>query len=464
MVTPETPEQSPADRALLEECFAQLEAAAIPNEIAMDFYEAASKVKDFGISTPKRMRDLQTVIGWPGTVVDTLEERLEFLGWSGNAELERIYRDNTLDCEASSAQLDALIFGVGFMAVTPGNTNEPNPLIMALPTRSTTGIWDRRSRRLKAALHLTGNNDEGENDQWVFWTPTEVRRRIKIDNTYYERVDPNPLGRVPVVAFINRSWASRKEMGRSEITKGVRYWTEVAARTVLGMEINREYYNAPQRIGLNLPPDMFDKHGPITSEMGKVAVVPPNPNKDDPEPKFIELNPASPAPYLDQIEGFQALLAAEAGIPENYLGLHTSNPASADAIRAQESRLVRRVKRRQTAFSRAWYEVAGLALDTLALQGHEVDNRDFTVEWGSPETATLAATADAVTKLVGAKVMPANSDITLQYLDLDPTQRDQIRNDQARALEGELALALAAADPLPAWPGLAAFEADHDSD
>jgi hypothetical protein len=45
-------------------------------------------------------------------------------------------------------------------------------------------------------------------------------------------------------------------LGRSEITKPIRYYTDAAARTLLGLEVNREFYNAPQRIGLNVDEDV----------------------------------------------------------------------------------------------------------------------------------------------------------------------------------------------------------------
>ena len=35
--------------------------------------------------------------------------------------------------------------------------------------------------------------------------------------------------------------------GRSEITPAVRYYTEAAVRTLTGMEVHREVYQAPQR-------------------------------------------------------------------------------------------------------------------------------------------------------------------------------------------------------------------------
>lgn len=44
------------------------------------YYDGKQKLKDLGISLPPQMRLIDTVLGWPGTVVDALEERLDFEG------------------------------------------------------------------------------------------------------------------------------------------------------------------------------------------------------------------------------------------------------------------------------------------------------------------------------------------------------------------------------------------------
>ena len=101
---------------------------------------------------------------------------------------------------------------------------------------------------------------------------------------------------------------------------------------------------------------------PWTSIMGRVWNIPANEDADGPQPDVKQFNPASPAPYLDQVQGYAQRVASEAGIPTTYFGIQTANPASADAIRAAESRLVKRAERRQASFGRSWLEVGRLAL------------------------------------------------------------------------------------------------------
>ena len=71
----------------------------------------------------------------------------------------------------------------------------------------------------------------------------------------------------------------------------------------------------------------------------------------------------------------------------------TGNPASADAIRAGEARLVKRAERRQVSFGRAWLEVGRLAL--LVRDGVVPDSfSSLGTRWRDAATPTRAAAAD----------------------------------------------------------------------
>jgi len=425
---------SPESRVMFDYCHARLLRVRHHNSTLEAFYEAKYHVRDLGISTPPKMRHLRTVTGWPGAVVDCVDERLDFQGWLGRDDdlgrrLRELYQANCLDSESSRVHLDALIFGIGFAAVSRGGAGEPDSLVLGLSPKDTTGVWNPRTRRLDAALTVTERGESGPVG-WTFWDGA-YRYRLVADGGGVVVADAarHGFGRVPVVAFPNRARTS-KPYGRSEITPAVVYYTEAAARTLLGLEINREFYNTPQRVGLNMPDEAFqDASGhpvnPWTAILGRLWTLPPNPNPDAPNPEVHQFQPSSPAPYLDQIRGYQAMVAAEAGLPEGYLGLHTANPASADAIRALESRFVRRVQRRQVAFGRAWDEVAALALGLPAVA-------DFGALWAPAATQTLAADADAIAKLVGAGTFAPDSEVALTWLRLSPEQQERIRAENVR--------------------------------
>ena len=115
------------------------------NAVKGKYYDGLQRIKDLGISLPPQMRSIDTVVGWPGTTVDVMEERLDFEGWTGD-DLDEVYRENRLSVEAPQAHLDALIYGTSFVAVSTGGDGEPDPLITVESPTSITGARLARPR------------------------------------------------------------------------------------------------------------------------------------------------------------------------------------------------------------------------------------------------------------------------------------------------------------------------------
>lgn len=408
------------------------------NALKARYYEGEQVVQMLNISIPPALQSLETVVGWPGTTVDVLEERLDWYGWASETNdfgLGDVYAANQLDVDASLVHLDALIYGTSFAVVGAGFDGEPNPLVTMHSPRAMTGIYSGRSRRLTDALSVVYDGGEATEvtlyraDQTVYLSRSPYGGRWVVD----ER-DRHNLGRVPVVQFVNRPRASRIG-GRSEISKAVRYYTDHAVRTMLGLEINREFYSAPQRYALGVDQsDFVSTDGTVRTGwetiMGRVWAIGRDENGDLPE--VGQFTPSSPAPYLDEIRGLAQMLAAEAAIPPSYLGFQTDNPASADAIQRSEARLVKRAERRQGVFGRSWLEVARLAL--LVREGQVPDGFDtITPMWRDAATPTDAAAADGATKLVGAGILPPDSQVTYDRIGLSPAEQRQVAADRRRS-------------------------------
>jgi hypothetical protein len=431
------PFASDDEAAQIETMVNRLRMVNVANEEAEKRYEGSWVATQFGISIPPNMRGLHSPAGWDGTVVDVLEERLDWLGWTSDGDdfgLGDIYSANGLDVDGGMAHLDSLIFGLSFVTVGSGADGEPDQLITPHSPTTMTATWDRRNRRLASALAVVV--EDGHEVEATLYTPGSTARFERQNGRWYAADrDAHNLPRLPVVLVPNRVRGSR-DLGRSEITKPIRYYSDAAARTLLGLEVNREFYNAPQRIGLNVSDDMFEDEAgnsvsPWTSIMGRVWNIPAN-EAGEAQPDVKQFNPASPAPYIDQIQGYANRVASEAGIPAPYFGVHTDNPASADAIRAAESRLVKRAERRQLSFGRSWLEVGRLAL--LVRDGRLPDTYDTSVstKWRDAATPTRAASADEATKLIASGVLPADSSVTYDRVGLSPAEQRQVVADKRR--------------------------------
>lgn len=427
----------------------KLQSVRVKNREKSDLYEAKRTALDLGISAPKHLPEMvNAVLGWPGTVVDVTEERLDLRGWISEVDLglDDVFRDNQLDVESGRAHLDALVYGPGFVAVGRGDQalGEPEVLVTVEATESCTVEWDYRLRRAKSALSQT-RDEYGIVVLETLYLPDEtiMFERVRGELVVVHR-DRHGLGRVPVARMLNRDRAS-DVTGRSEITRAVVYYTDAAVRTALGMEINREFYTSPKWTVLNADPEVFglsednspeeNRRAGWSATSGRLNVVPP---QEDVEgnavtPQFHEFRPAPPTPYIDQIRAYSQLLAAESGIPAPYLGFVTDNPSSADAIRQQEYRLVKRAERRQTSFGVAWREVAYLS---LLMRDGVVDPEVFRtvgVNWRDAATPTRAAAADEAQKLIAAQVFPPDSTVTYDRIGLSTLEQQQLAQDKRRA-------------------------------
>lgn len=409
------------------------------NRLKTAYYEGRQRVKNLGVNLPANLRDVETVVGWPATGVDVLEERLDWQGWasdSGNTlGLDLVYTDNGLDVDSGLGHLDALISGTGFVITGAGDTGEPDVLVTVESANRVTGEWDGRLRRLSSALSVDEEETAGEPDVVTLYLPEGNVTAVRgLGGWTVAERDPHGLGRVLVTMLPNRPRSSRTG-GQSEITRAVRAYTDAAVRTLLGMDVHREFYQAPQRYLLGAEEHMFKKGDGSTATgwetvMGRMLAVPRD--EDGELPQIGQFNPSSPTPYLEQVRGLAQMFSAEAAIPSNYLGFTTDNPPSADAIRAMEARLIKRAERRQAVFGRAWREVGAQAL-LVRDRAIPAEFSAIRASWRDAATPTRSAAADEVTKYVGAGVLPADSAVTYDRMGLTPGEQRTLASEKRRA-------------------------------
>lgn len=421
------------------------------NAVAEAYYEGKNRLKDLNISIPPQLRLLDTVVGWAGTAVDVLEERLDLEGFIGGDQygLGDIFRANELDLEASLGHKDALIYGTGFIFVGRGMAGEADPLITIESPKHATAIHDMRTRRISAAL-LAQRDGKGNVVGGSLYLPNETVFFQAVEGVFFEVArDVHNLGLVPVSALVNNPRSGDPD-GRSEITRPVRSYIDSAMRTMVGAEVAREFYSAPQRYVLGANEDTFvDADGnPLDAWkaiQGRLLALPYN-EDDGVMPTVGQFNANSPAPFFDQVRQLAQLFAAETAIPASYLGFQTDNPSSADAIRQMEARLVKRAERRQRQFGRTWAEVARLAL--LVRDGAvPADAQNIRPIWRDASTPTRAAAADEVVKLIGAGVLPPDSEIVWNRIGLSDSDKQQLKAETATQQSNTLVNNLLALQP-----------------
>lgn len=427
---------SRAELDLVDRMSRRLDLVQAANKTKSAYYDGTQRVRDLGISIPPELSCLEVVVGWPGTVVDVLEERLDFLGWSDPA-LDDLYAANDLAAEASGGHTDALIHGVTFVATGAGMEGEPDVVVSVEGPMTMTVEWDRRAREVSAAYAVDETDDAGQAESITLYLRDQRIKAERVSGGWkvVER-DMHKLGRTCVRRLVNR-WRTSRSSGRSEITPAIRSLTDSCVRTLLGVEVAREFFAAPQRWVMGADQSSFqDADGqPLTaweSYLGRMLAI-SAPEGGGELPKVGQFAASSPDAFWSTVRGYAQLLSAEGAIPVSYLGISTDQPPSADSVRALEARLIKRAERRQAHFGRTW---AGVGADAALIRDPSSaalpNTEPPTPLWRDAATPTRAAAADATTKLVQAGVLPADSSVTWDLLGLSPDQQKRLATDLAR--------------------------------
>jgi hypothetical protein len=147
------------------------------------------------------------------------------------------------------------------------------------------------------------------------------------------------------------------------------------------------------------PDDLEDKDGnkltAIQAMLRHFLTIPVGADEGAREFQFAGANLGG---FHESINKLAQMVASLAGLPPHYLGFTHDNPASADAIRSSEARLVKRAERKQTPWGGAYEQMCRLV---KRFQTGDWDPKLKLLEarWRDPSTPTVAQKADAAVKL-----------------------------------------------------------------
>lgn len=436
------------------------------------YYDGEVELKNMEIAVPSNLVNVDASIGWGGVIVDALEERIDWLGWTADEDqadgLQAVARENRLSTEFNKVKLDSLVTGVGFLEVTAGGAGEPDVIINAVSSSDATYLWDDRANRVSAGLVMK-QGPEGE-DLLTLYLPDMTVTVVRENGESRVTRHVHNRGRCGLVAFPNKSRAGRTR-GQSELTKPVRYAIDHAQRTILEMEYNREIYTTPQKWFANiLPEDLgFDSESDEQmSEFERIkkgfdvamtrAVILPTQEEDGKNPSTGQYQSAPPTPYIDELQMITQLLSSYSGIPPSWFGFHTDNPPSAEGQRALEARNVKMSERRCTSYSGPMdTDVAFIVQSILAQRSEEAaaPTPEFMAavssRWRDPATPTVAAATDAVTKQIEAGALARNSVVALERMGYSDADIRRIQQEWSQESFRQI-LMLASKKELPADP------------
>ncbi|AGK85972.1 portal protein [Mycobacterium phage Pomar16] len=376
------------------------------------YYEAERRPEAIGVTVPVQMQSLLAHVGYPRLYVDSIAERQAVEGFrvgdadEADEELWQWWQANNLDIEAPLGYTDAYVHGRSYITISRPDPQidlgwDPNiPLIRVEPPTRMYAEIDPRIGRPAKAIRVAYDAEGNEIQAATLYTPNETFGWFRAEGEWVEWFsDPHGLGAVPVVPLPNRTRLSDL-YGTSEITPELRSMTDAAARILMLMQATAELMGVPQRLIFGIKPEEIGVD-PETGQTLFDAYLARILAFEDAEGKIQQFSAAELANFTNALDQIAKQVAAYTGLPPQYLSTAADNPASAEAIRAAESRLIKKVERKNAIFGGAWEEAMRLAYRLMKGGDVPPDMLRMETVWRDPSTPTYAAKADAATKLYG---------------------------------------------------------------
>ena len=385
-------------------------------------------------------------INWSALAADSVEERLDIDGFrlAGQDKLDEdlndIWQANDLDEGSGEAHISALVARSAFIIVGPGVDADTPLVTVEYPDQVAVEV-DPATRRVVAALKVWASDTEnGTQDMASLWLPGRVitfEHGQKVDQERQgwakslEQHQTSPL--VPVVPMLNRP---RRWVGHSELEPIIPL-VDAVNQTATNMLAAIEHHALPRRWAMNVSEqDFVDAEGkPIPAWKIATGAVWAIPRADDDtgvlgeqsQPKVGQFTAADLNNFHGSIRQIAVLASGLLGVPAAYLGYASENPASADAIRSSEARLVKRAERRQRTFGGAWERAMRIALAMLERDPTEANGLETV--WRDAATPTIAAQADRAVKMVTAGII--DQEQAQEDAGYTKAQRDAMRQRRA---------------------------------
>lgn len=385
------------------------------------YYESQRRPTAIGIATPPSMQQLLANVGYPRLYVNAIADRLALEGFrlGGADKADDILWDwwqaNDLDVEALLGFTDALVHGRSYITVAAPDpvldvgVDPTVPIIRCEPatalhaeidprtrtvTKAIRAVYDTAGNEVIAAtLYLLNSTTSWSKDKEGSWVQTQAIN--------------HGMEMVPVIPVTNRTRLSDL-LGTSEITPELRSVTDAAARIMMNLQGTAELMAVPQRLLFGVKPEELGVN-PETGQQLYDAYIARILAFENDEAKAQQFTAAELRNFTEALQEIAKQAASYTGLPPQYLSAQSDQPASAEAIKASESRLVKNVERKAKIFGGAWEQAMRVAYKVMN-PGGEIPPEYFRMEtiWRDPSTPTYAAKADAAAKLYanGLGVIP----------------------------------------------------------
>jgi hypothetical protein len=425
------------------------------------YYDGEQAFKDLGLMLPPQLKNAKFRLGWATQAVraPAMRSRFEGLRLPGSEdpfELGEILAANRFRLELSQGIVSAYTHGMSLVTVAKGGPGESPVQIQTHSAESSAAIWDRRTRRVAAALTISAL-DADKPTEFLVYLPTVVLWCARVDGRWLVERIPNPIARTLAIPLTYDPQLG-KPFGRSRITNPVMDLTDMAVRGYVRMEGNAEFYSSPQLAIEGIDPDAFD--GVSEQRKFKLAMdrlIALTRDADGNAPSIKQLQQATMTPHSDMLRTVASAFSGETGIPLAELGILHDNPSSAEAMLTAERKLMLEVgNQNEVVLSESVTQIATLAVMVRdGLTEAPAEAWKLSAYFADPEFRPHSVNADAYVKLAGANPDLASSPVLLETV-FDSDQVARFTEERKRTNAGSLVRELVASAQAPAVQEVAA--------
>ena len=381
------------------------------NTLRHTYYTMHNKLVDLGISIPPSLKNLSAACGWGKKCVDVMVEHSKFDGFTTTEpetqlELDRIARRvrfRTLYRRATTSALEQC-FNLYFVY----KDDADRARVSAYPANVCGCTWDDANDCLEAALFVVSMRKWRGNYQpdWVNVVTPEYLIRIRLDDggRWYAEYEAHGLGHIPVFLAAYEPTLERP-FGASRITREVMALIDSAVRANINEEVAAAFAASTQKYLLGTDGDPFEETTIWNAFIGSIFNI--DMTEDGTVPVFGQLPQPSMTPLTDHFRNLCGRMSAATGIHVSQFGQVHDNPASSEAIYAENEPLILKVKDWNEDVSDVLVDVAtallaterGTTFDAIDALGLGIEAR-----FPNPAMPTLAQQTDASVKI--ASVVP----------------------------------------------------------
>jgi len=432
-----------AELDVIKSLFAVWQAKYPRNLLRSQYKDMKIRVKPSSNMPAEAIARVEAVTDWPEKAVSALAERSVFEGFVSPSEsqdpfeLGGLLDANRFDLELPQAISSAYTHSCSFMTTALGDvqSGEPEVLVMARDALWSVARWDSRRRVVKDALTITETDDRGQPTAMDVWLPYAVlslarrpsgawvadRRANAIDEVLVE-----PLAYAPELG---------RPFGRSRISRAVMNITDRALLSIVRAEVSSDFYAAPRMYALGVTEEAFSR-GKWNAAIDSWFAISRDENGD--MPTVGQFPQMTMQPLTDLYRTIATQFSGATGVPVSNLGIVTDNPPSAEALYADDRRIVNTARTQNRILGASLKRVAQRMVRLRDGGDVSPELAQIDVSWANPAFTSPSTSADALVKLSAVFPWLSESEVALEFAGFSHAEITRLMSDKRRAQGGSV--------------------------